>query len=79
MDQRIRHHAIPIAGINTFYREAGAPDAPAILLPHGYPCSSFVHGRPWFAKPSLLDDATVGIAPVHSDLLCNTRCTVPDG
>jgi len=41
MDQRIRHHTIAIAGIDTFYREAGAPDAPAILLPHGYPCSSF--------------------------------------
>lgn len=24
-----------------FYREAGPPDAPAVLLPHGYPCSSF--------------------------------------
>ena len=41
MDQRIRHHTISTAGIDTFYREAGQPDAPVILLPHGYPCSSF--------------------------------------
>ncbi|MBX4995124.1 alpha/beta fold hydrolase [Rhizobium binae] len=30
-----------IAGIETFYREAGPPDAPVLLLPHGYPCSSY--------------------------------------
>ena len=28
-------------GVKVFYREAGAPDAPVVLLPHGYPCSSF--------------------------------------
>ena len=41
MDKRIRHCTTSIAGIETFYREAGPPDAPVILLPHGYPCSSF--------------------------------------
>ncbi|WP_425961246.1 alpha/beta fold hydrolase [Rhizobium nepotum] len=41
MDRRIRHRLTPVAGIETFYREAGPPDAPVILLPHGYPCSSF--------------------------------------
>lgn len=30
-----------IAGTDVFYREAGPPDAPVILLPHGYPCSSY--------------------------------------
>ncbi|MBY4610765.1 alpha/beta hydrolase [Rhizobium sp. 9T] len=37
----IRHRRITVAGIETFYREAGPPDAPVLLLPHGYPCSSY--------------------------------------
>ncbi|WP_236050931.1 alpha/beta fold hydrolase [Nonomuraea cypriaca] len=28
-------------GVEIFYREAGPADAPALLLPHGYPCSSY--------------------------------------
>jgi pimeloyl-ACP methyl ester carboxylesterase len=28
-------------GVNVFYREAGAPDAPVVLLLHGFPTSSF--------------------------------------
>lgn len=35
------HRTIDIEGIETFYREAGPLDAPAVLLPHGYPSSSF--------------------------------------
>jgi pimeloyl-ACP methyl ester carboxylesterase len=38
---RVRHRRIDVAGIDTFYREAGPDDAPVVLLPHGYPCSSF--------------------------------------
>lgn len=38
---RVRHKRVDISGVDTFYREAGADDAPVILLPHGYPCSSF--------------------------------------
>ena len=38
---RVKHRRIDVAGIDTFYREAGADDAPVVLLPHGYPCSSF--------------------------------------
>lgn len=37
----IRHQLIALDGIDIFYREAGPPDAPALLLPHGYPCSSY--------------------------------------
>ncbi|MFI5509804.1 alpha/beta fold hydrolase [Mycobacterium sp. NPDC051804] len=39
----VRHHRITVDGIDTFYREAGPADAPALLLPHGYPASSFVY------------------------------------
>lgn len=37
----IRHQVIELDGVRIFYREAGPPDAPALLLPHGYPCSSY--------------------------------------
>ncbi len=37
----IAHRTIELDGMELFYREAGPPDAPAVLLPHGYPCSSF--------------------------------------
>ena len=30
-------------GLNVFYREAGAPDAPVVLLLHGFPTSSFMY------------------------------------
>jgi pimeloyl-ACP methyl ester carboxylesterase len=39
----IRHCRITIDGIDTFYREAGPLDAPVLLLPHGYPASSYVY------------------------------------
>jgi len=34
-------HRIQVDGVTIFYREAGAPDAPVILLLHGFPTSSF--------------------------------------
>ncbi|AHG49983.1 hydrolase (plasmid) [Rhizobium leguminosarum bv. trifolii CB782] len=37
----VRHRRITVAGVETFYREAGRHDAPVLLLPHGYPCSSY--------------------------------------
>lgn len=37
----VRHCRIQVGDVDTFYREAGAPDAPVVLLPHGYPCSSY--------------------------------------
>lgn len=39
----ISHRRITVDGIDTFYREAGPDDAPVVLLPHGYPASSFVY------------------------------------
>ncbi|WP_156668617.1 alpha/beta fold hydrolase [Rhizobium aegyptiacum] len=37
----VRHRFVTVAGIETFYREAGPREAPVLLLPHGYPCSSY--------------------------------------
>ncbi|WP_068874925.1 alpha/beta fold hydrolase [Phenylobacterium sp. CCH12-B4] len=39
--RRVRHRRLELDGHGVFYREAGPPDAPVLLLPHGYPCSSF--------------------------------------
>jgi len=35
-------HKVEADGVEVFYRTAGAPDAPAILLLHGFPTSSFM-------------------------------------
>jgi pimeloyl-ACP methyl ester carboxylesterase len=37
----VAHRTIDVDGVETFYREAGRVDAAVVLLPHGYPCSSF--------------------------------------
>lgn len=37
----VQHRQITLAGVETFFREAGPKDAPVLLLPHGYPCSSY--------------------------------------
>jgi len=37
------HKHIQVDGLNIFYREAGAPDAPTILLLHGFPTSSHMY------------------------------------
>jgi pimeloyl-ACP methyl ester carboxylesterase len=41
VDRTVKHRTATIDGIRVFYREAGPQDAPVILLPHGYPCSSY--------------------------------------
>jgi pimeloyl-ACP methyl ester carboxylesterase len=37
----VHHRWIDFDGVRIFYREAGPVEAPAVLLPHGYPCSSY--------------------------------------
>ncbi|MEU5725293.1 alpha/beta hydrolase [Micromonospora sp. NPDC047738] len=37
----VAHRTVDVNGIRTFYREAGPADGPVVLLPHGYPSSSF--------------------------------------
>ena len=36
----VHHRTIRIDGLNLFYRESGPPDAPLIVLLHGFPSSS---------------------------------------
>lgn len=37
----VRHLHLDLDGVDIFYRSAGPTDAPVVLLPHGYPCSSY--------------------------------------
>ncbi len=37
----VHHLTVDVGGIATFVREAGPAGAPVLLLPHGYPCSSY--------------------------------------
>jgi pimeloyl-ACP methyl ester carboxylesterase len=37
---QVRYRTVAIDGVDVFYREAGPPDAPVLLLLHGFPTSS---------------------------------------
>lgn len=39
---QVHHRTLEIQGVNVFYREAGAPEAPTILLLHGFGASSYM-------------------------------------
>jgi pimeloyl-ACP methyl ester carboxylesterase len=41
--QATHYRSVEIDGLKIFYREAGAPDAPVVLLLHGFPASSFMY------------------------------------
>ena len=55
----VAYRTVEIDGVRIFYREAGPPDAPVLLLPHGYPSSSFQYRA---LMPALADRWRV-IAP----------------
>lgn len=39
-DATVHHRTLEIEGVDIFYREAGPPDAPVVVLLHGFPSSS---------------------------------------
>lgn len=51
-DTGVTHKTVRLKGVEIFYREAGPAEAPVLLLPHGYPCSSFQYRR---LMPALAD------------------------
>ena len=61
MPVRVHHRYATVDGHQVFYREAGDPDAPAIVLLHGFPTSSFMFRD---LIPKLADRYHV-IAPDH--------------
>lgn len=48
----VRHRYLAVGPHRLFVREAGPVDAPVLLLPHGYPCSSYQYRR---LMPALAD------------------------
>jgi pimeloyl-ACP methyl ester carboxylesterase len=48
----VHHRWVTVDGIAVFYREAGPADGPVLLLPHGYPASSYAFRR---LMPALAD------------------------
>jgi pimeloyl-ACP methyl ester carboxylesterase len=48
----MHHRWVDIGGRTVFFREAGPEGAPVLLLPHGYPCSSYQFRR---LMPALAD------------------------
>lgn len=61
MSAQVHHRYATVAGQQIFYREAGKPDSPAIVLLHGFPTSSFMFRD---LIPRLADRYHV-IAPDH--------------
>ena len=57
----VHHRSVIVDGHRLFYREAGPPDAPVIVLLHGFPASSFMFR---YLIPGLADRYRV-IAPDH--------------
>lgn len=57
----VHHRTVAVHGLEVFYREAGAREAPVILLLHGYPTSSHMFRH---LIPALADQYRV-IAPDH--------------
>ncbi|WP_304993712.1 alpha/beta fold hydrolase [Burkholderia plantarii] len=39
----VSHHYVQVDDVKVFYREAGSPSAPTVLLLHGFPTSSFMY------------------------------------
>lgn len=58
---KVRHRTVTVQGWDVFYREAGAPEAPVLLLLHGYPTSSHMFRH---LIPALAERYRV-IAPDH--------------
>ncbi|MEU2428264.1 alpha/beta hydrolase [Streptomyces sp. NPDC007861] len=61
MTPAVHHRTVTVNGLDVFYREAGAPRAPALVLLHGFPTSSHMFRH---LIPALADRYHV-IAPDH--------------
>jgi pimeloyl-ACP methyl ester carboxylesterase len=61
MNHAVHHRTVSIDGLDVFYREAGDPTAPVVVLLHGFPTSSHMFRR---LIPELADRYRV-IAPDH--------------
>jgi pimeloyl-ACP methyl ester carboxylesterase len=46
----VHHRYATVNGHRLFFREAGEPDAPALVLLHGFPTSSYICSEIWFRR-----------------------------
>jgi len=60
LEYQVFHRTLDVNGINIFYREAGNPADPAILLMHGFPSSSHMFR---YLIPALAKDHYYVVAP----------------
>src|ERR1700735_2842255 len=60
----VHYRYATVAGRRLFYREAGPADAPAVVLLHGFPTSSYMFRD----LIPLLSDRLHGVAPVSPGL-----------
>lgn len=42
MSTQVHYHTLAVDGVDLFYREAGSPEAPTLLLLHGFGASSYM-------------------------------------
>ncbi|GAA1760380.1 alpha/beta fold hydrolase [Agromyces humatus] len=68
------HRTVMVRGLEVFYRESGPPDAPVLLLLHGYPTSSHMFRH---LIPALADTYRV-IAPDHIGFGRSSATTVDE-
>src|SRR5258705_8403741 len=66
-----KYRTVDVDGLNVFYREAGAADAPTLLLLHGFPTASYLFRD----LMPLLSDRYRLIAP---DILSFGQTEMPD-
>ncbi|WP_127127830.1 alpha/beta fold hydrolase [Pseudoflavitalea rhizosphaerae] len=59
-EPKVYHRTLKVKGLDIFYREAGDPSNPAVLLMHGYPNSSFLYRK---LLPALAAANYYAIAP----------------
>ncbi|WP_327028928.1 alpha/beta hydrolase [Micromonospora sp. NBC_01740] len=72
--QKVRHRRADVDGLEVFFREAGRPGQPAVLLLHGFPSSSHTFRE---VMPTLADVAHV-IAPDLPGFGMSSSPTVDD-
>ncbi|MFG2526523.1 alpha/beta fold hydrolase [Streptomyces sp. NPDC048516] len=74
MVSAVHHRTVTVNGLEVFYREAGDPEAPAVVLLHGFPTSSHMFRH---LIPALADRYHV-IAPDHIGFGQSAMPALPD-
>jgi hypothetical protein len=83
---RVAHRFVAVDGVRVFYRDAGPPDAPTMLLLHGFPSASHQFRRLIDALGSryrlIAPLGTISIEEIsmqHSESTAEHRAHMPEG